>query len=131
VSNQGARYEVPLAVHFSLLPSFRDDGVCAIGAVCGTWEIRRSPTTGKGNLTVTIIKAEDTTGGTVTFLDPDGTTLHMPIAKTEINGDALDFQTLAKDASWHCSLTLSNARSGILRGDRGHMGIQEKVKKKR
>jgi hypothetical protein len=96
----------------------------------GNWEIRKSPTTGKVNLTVTITDAGDTIGGTVVFLNPDGTTFQMPIAKPEVKGDALDFRTLDHDAIMHWSLTLTNPRSGILRADRGEMLIQEKVKRK-
>ena len=112
----------------------------------GTWEIRKSPTTGKVNLTVTIVRAGDTIGGTVTFLNPDGTTTQWLIVhtefkgttatkslvfNTEFTGDKLDFQTLDHDATTHWSLTLTNARSGFLRGDEGHLLIEEKVKKKK
>lgn len=112
----------------------------------GAWEIRKSPTTGRVNLTVTIVRAGDTIGGTVTFLNPDGTTTQWPIAHaefrgttptkslvfhTEFKGARVDFQTLDHDAIMHWSLTLTNARSGFLRGDRGEMVIEEKVKKKR
>jgi hypothetical protein len=41
------------------------------------------------------------------------------------------FQTLDHDAIMHWSLTLTNARSGFLRGDQGELLIEEKVRKKR
>ena len=112
----------------------------------GTWEIRKSPTTGRANLTVTIVRAGDTIGGTVTFLNPDGTTTQRPIAHTEFRGTTitkslvshtefkgttLDFQTGDHDAIMHWSLTLTHAESGFLRGDQGELLIEEKVKKQR
>jgi len=112
----------------------------------GTWEIRKSPTTGRANLTVNIVQAGDKISGTVTFLNPDGTTTQWPIGRiefrgitrtkslvfhTEFKGTALDFQTLDHDAIMHWSLTLTNARRGFLRGDEGELLIEEKVKKKR
>ena len=112
----------------------------------GTWGIRKSPTTGKVNLTVNIVQSGDTISGTVTFLNPDGTKTQWPIAHTEFRGTTLtkslifhtqfkgttlDFQTLDHDATMHWSLTLTNARSGFLRGDQGELLIEEKVSKKR
>ena len=112
----------------------------------GTWEIRKSPTTGKVNLTVTLARAGDTIGGTVTFLNPDGTTTQWPIAHTEYRGTTvtkslafhtefkgtrLDFQTLDHEPIMQWSLTLTHSRRGFLRGDQGHLLIEEKVKKKR
>ena len=112
----------------------------------GTWERRKSPTTGRVNLTVTIVRAGDTIGGTVTFLNPDETTTQWPIAHTEFRGTTvtkslvshtefkgttLGFQTLDHDAIMHWSLTLTHARNGFLRGDQGELLIEEKVKKKR
>ena len=55
----------------------------------GTWEIRKSPTAGRVNLTVNIVQAGDTINGTVTFLNPDGTTTQWPIAKPEFKGTPL------------------------------------------
>jgi len=112
----------------------------------GAWEIRKSPTTGKVNLTVNIVQTGDTISGTVTFLNPDGTTTQWPIAHTEFRGTSLtkslvfhtqfkgttlDFQTLDHDAIMRWSLTLTNARSGFLRGDQRELLIEEKVRKKR
>ena len=111
----------------------------------GTWETRKSPTTGKANLTVTIVRAGDTIGGTVTFLNPDGTATQLPIAHTEFRGTAvtkslvshtefkgatLDFQSLDHDAVMYWSLTLTQPRRGFLRGDQGELLIEEKVKKR-
>jgi len=112
----------------------------------GTWEIRKSPTTGRVNLTVNIVQSGDTVSGTVTFLNPDGTTTQWPITHsefrgatltkalifhTEFKGTRLDFQTLDHDAIMQWSLTLTNAGRGFLRGDEGELGIEEKVKKRR
>jgi len=112
----------------------------------GTWELRKSPTTGKVDLTVNIVQSGDTISGTVTSLNPDGTTQQWPIAHTEFKGTTLtkslifhtqfkgttlDFQTLDHDAIMHWSLTLTNGRSGFLRGDQGELLIEEKVRKKR
>jgi len=112
----------------------------------GTWEIRKSPTTGKVNLTVNIVQAGDTISGTVRFLNPDGTTTQWPIAhiefrgialtkslrfNTEFKGTKLEFQTGDHDAIMYWSLTLTNARRGFLRGDKGELEIEERVKKKR
>jgi len=49
----------------------------------GTWEIQKNPTTGRVNLTVMIVQSGDTISGTVTFLNPDGTTTQWPITHTE------------------------------------------------
>jgi len=97
----------------------------------GTWEIRKSPTTGRVNLTVNIVQSLDTLGGSVTFINPDGTTTQWPISRTELKGTVLDFQTLDHDAIMHWSLTVTNARSGVLHGDEGELLIEEKVKRKR
>ena len=111
----------------------------------GTWEIRKNPTTGRVNLTVKLVQAGDTISGTVTFLNPDETTTQWPIIHTEFRGTTLtkslrfntefkgtrlDFQTLDHDEIMQLSLTLTNARSGFLRGDQGELGIEEKVRKK-
>ena len=112
----------------------------------GTWEIRKSPTTGRANLTVNIIQGVDSVGGTVTFLNPDGTTTQWPISHTEFKGSTLmhslishtdfkgstlDFQTGDHDAAMHWSLTVTDPRSGVLRGDEHALLIEERVKKKR
>ena len=112
----------------------------------GTWEIRKSPTTGRANLTVNIVQAGDTISGTVTFLNPNGTTTQWPIAKpefkgttltkslvshTEFKGPTLEFQTGDHDAIMYWSLTLTNASRGVLRGNENELLIEEKVKKKR
>jgi hypothetical protein len=112
----------------------------------GTWEIRKSPTTGKVNLTVNIVQSGDTISGTVTFLNPDGTTTQSPIAhtefkgitktqslvfNTEFKGPRLDFQTGDHDDIMYWCLTLTSATRGFLRGDEHELLIEEKVRKKR
>ena len=97
----------------------------------GTWEIRKSPTTGRINLTVNIVQADDTVSGTVMFINPDGTTTELPISHPEFKGTALDFQTQDRDVIMHWSLTIGNARGGILRGNEHELLIEEEVKKKR
>lgn len=112
----------------------------------GTWEIRKSPTTGRVNLTVNIVQGVDTISGTIKFINPDGTTTQWPIAHTEFRGTTLtrslvshtefkgptlDFQTRDNDAIMYWSLTLTNTRRGVLRGDEHELLIEEKVKKKR
>jgi hypothetical protein len=81
--------------------------------VLGTWEIRKSPTTGRANLTVNIVQGADTISGTVRFINPNGTTTQWPIThtefrgisqtrslvlNTEFKGPRLDFQTVDHDA---------------------------------
>ena len=112
----------------------------------GTWEIRKSPDTGRANLTVTIVRAGDGIGGTVTFLNQDRTTTQLSMAHTQFRGitqtrslvfnsdfkgPRLDFQTLDHDAIMYWSLTLTQPRRGFLRGDYGELLIEEKVKKKK
>lgn len=98
----------------------------------GTWQIRKSPLTGKVNLTVNIVQTGETLSGAVTFVNPDGTTSQMPIAKPEIKGDTLDFQTLDHDMTMYWSLRVGkNARRGILKASEHEMLIEEKVKKKK
>ncbi len=123
-----------------------DSALSQLEPFLGTWEIRKSPTTGRVNLTVNIIQGVDTIGGTVTFLNPDGTTTQWPISHTEFKGATLmhslifhtefkgatlDFQSVDHDAIMHWSLTLTNPRSGFLRGDEHELLIEERVKKKR
>jgi hypothetical protein len=112
----------------------------------GTWEIRKSPTTGRVNLTVNIVQGADTISGTVKFINPNGTTTQWPITHTEFRGitqtrslvfnsefkgPRLDFQTLDHDAIMYWSLTLTNTTRGFLRGDEHELLIEEKVKKRR
>ena len=112
----------------------------------GTWEIRKSPGTGRVNLTVNIVQVADTISGTVKFINPNGTTTQWPVTHTEFRGIAqtrslvfntefkgsrLDFQTLDQDAIMYWSLTLTNTARGFLRGDEHELLIEEKVKKKR
>jgi hypothetical protein len=112
----------------------------------GTWEIRKSPATGRVNLTVNIVQGADTISGTVKFINPNGTTTQWPITQTEFRGitqtrslvfntefkgPRLDFQTLDHDAIMYWSLTLTNTTRGFLRGDEHELLIEEKVKKKR
>ncbi len=112
----------------------------------GTWEIRKSPTTGRVNLTVNVVQGVDTISGTVKFINPNGTTTQWPITHTEFGGitltrslvlntkfkgPRLDFQTLDHDAVMYWSLTLTNTTTGFLRGDEHELLIEEKVKKKR
>jgi hypothetical protein len=98
----------------------------------GTWQIRKSPITGKINLSVNIVQQGETLSGTVVFVNPDGTTFQLPIAKTELKGDTLDFQTLDRDATMHWHLTVArDARQGVLKGSDHEMLIEEKVTKKR
>ena len=112
----------------------------------GTWEIRKSPATGRVNLTVNIVQVADTISGTVKFINPNGTTTQWPIThtefrgitqtrslvfNTEFKGPRLDFQTLDQDAIMYWSLTLTNTARGFLRGDEHELLIEEKVKKKR
>jgi hypothetical protein len=112
----------------------------------GTWEIRKSPATGRVNLTVNIVQGADTISGTVKFINPHGTTTQWPIThtefrgitqtrslvfNTEFKGPRLDFQTLDHDAIMYWSLTLTNTTRGFLRGDEHELLIEEKVKKKR
>ena len=96
----------------------------------GTWEIRQNPTTGRVNLTVNIVQAGETIRGTVTFINPDGTTMQWPISNPEFKGTSLNFQTLDHDTVTHWSLTLINAKSGVLHGNEHELLIEEKVKKK-
>src|SRR5208337_503332 len=66
-----------------------DSALSQLERFLGTWEIRKSPTTGRVNLTVNIIQGVDTIGGTVAFLNPDGTTTQWPISHTEFKGVTL------------------------------------------
>ncbi|HYM78193.1 MAG TPA: hypothetical protein VE377_19620 [Candidatus Dormibacteraeota bacterium] len=123
-----------------------DSALSQLERFLGTWEIRKSPATGRVNLTVNIIQGADTIGGTVTFLNPDGTTTQWPIThtefrgitqtrslvfNTEFKGPRLDFQTLDHDAIMYWSLTITNTTRGFLRGDEHELAIEEKVKKNR
>ena len=111
----------------------------------GTWEIRKSPTTGRANLTVIIVRTGETVGGAVNFVNPDGTTTQFPIShpefsttprrslvyNNEFKGPTLEFQTFDHEPVMHWSLTLTSATKGFLRGDEHELLIEEKVKKKR
>ena len=98
----------------------------------GTWQIRKSPTTGKINLTVHIVHQGEKLSGTVVFLNPDGTTFQMPIANSEPKGDTLDFQTEDRGSTMYWHLTVArNARRGVLKGSEHEMLTEEKVTKKR
>ena len=121
------------------------EGSAQLERFVGTWEIRKSPMAARANLTVNIVQAGDTISGTVTFLNPDGTTTQWLIAKpefkgttltkslvshTEFKGPTLDFQTGDHDAIMYWSLTLTNASRGVLRGNEHELLIEEKIKKK-
>jgi hypothetical protein len=96
----------------------------------GTWETRRSSTTGRINLTVNIVQADGEVRGNITFVNPDRTTMQWPITNSEIKGTALDFETLDHDTAMHWSLVLTNRRTGVLRGGGHELLVEEKVRKK-
>ena len=136
--------EKALPMHFTclrrllrlhLLPTLMLFSLAAIAQseiFVGTWQIRKSPITGKVNLSVTIVHQGENLSGTVVFGDPDGPTFEMPILKAEIKGDTLDFQTLDRGdpMDWHLTVK-SNTRRGVLKGSEHEMLIEEKVTKKR
>lgn len=123
-----------------------DTGSFQLEQFVGPWEVRKNPTTGRANLTVSIVRVGDTIVGTMNFVNPDGTTMQWPIShpefrgttirhslvfNTDFKGPTIDFQTRDHDAIVDWSFTLLNATRGFLRGDERELLIEEKVKKRK
>lgn len=124
----------------------QDKGSFQLEQFVGTWEIRKSPTTGRVNLTVIIVREGDTIGGMMNFVHPDGTTTQCRISRPEFKGTTvrrslvahkefkgpkLDFQTQEHKFIMYWSLTLTKPTRGFLRGDKRELSIEEEVSKQR
>ena len=135
---------ITLLSAFVLAQNSADSALFQSQRFLGAWEIRKSQTTGKANLTVTITQERDTISGNIRFINPDGTTTEWPISHAEFRGTTvtrslvfnkdfrgptLQFQTLDHDSIMYWSLTLTHATRGFLRGDEHELLIEEKVKK--
>jgi len=109
-----------LLVALILLPT----AVFAQSQFAGEWQAR------KGSITLNIAVTEGKAGGTVVIQGPGKGQLEMAISNSQKNGNALEFETKDRDATFYWRLTLVGKRKGLLHGTMREMLIDERVKKR-
>jgi hypothetical protein len=130
------------AINLSLLAAMICFSVVALAEseFAGKWQTKTSRVTGKPTVTVNIIETESKLSGTVVLVNPDRSEMEMPILRSELKGDALEFETSLQGTPFDWRLTLKKGgREAVLHGsDRraskggqgGEMVIDEDVAKK-
>jgi hypothetical protein len=98
----------------------------------GVWEIGKNPATGRANITLDIQRSDESLGGTMIFVNPDGSLLNAVIEKAAIAGPMLSFETMLGNEPFYWSLTLSRSgQSAVLKGNQREMLVEEKATKKK
>ena len=111
-------------------------------ALVGKWETKTRTVTGKPGITVAISKRGDTLGGTVMFVNPDSTTLELPILNASFTGNTFRFKTDDQKGTWFSwwltvkkgakggTLNGSDQRPGKFGSSNGEALIEERVNKR-
>jgi hypothetical protein len=97
----------------------------------GKWQTRISRLTKKSSITVIILRKEQTFGGAVALVNPDGSEIELPILNAKASGNVIEFETALESDTFHWSLTMKKTGSsrGLLHGSCREMLIDESVKK--
>ena len=98
----------------------------------GTWQTRKSSVTGSPNITVKIAEEENALSGSVILVNPDRTTMNLPIVNPSLSDEAFSFQTIDGEDTMHWSLAVDKTqKKGVLKGSIHEMLIDAKVTKAR
>src|SRR5580658_9033631 len=107
------------AINLSLLAAMICFSVVALAEseFAGKWQTKTSRVTGKPTVTVNIIETESKLSGTVVLVNPDRSEMEMPILRSELKGDALEFETSLQGTPFDWRLTLKKGgREAVLHG---------------
>jgi hypothetical protein len=96
----------------------------------GKWEtLKPSQATGRHSITLKIAEEKQAFGGTIVFVNPDGSEISSPIRNPKRSPEKLEFESGAGREVFYWILTIESPHRALLHGSVGEMLIDEQMVK--